>query len=82
MSEISKFPLRLPHSLKAAAEEAARADGVSLNQLVVTAVAEKLSALRTAEFFEERRARADREQALAILSREGGAPPAPEDSLP
>ena len=41
------FPLRLPRSLKDAAERVAREDGTSINQLVVTALAEKLSAMRS-----------------------------------
>lgn len=36
----------------------------------------------TAEFFAERRARADVEEARRILFRDGGQPPAPEDRLP
>lgn len=46
------------------------------------AVAEKLSAMRTAEFFAERRTSADIEEARRILFREGGKPPEPEDRLP
>ena len=55
---------------------------MSINQFVVTAVAEKLSAMRTAEFFAERRSRANPEAAIAILSRDGGQMPVPEDRLP
>lgn len=51
--------MRLPKSVKAAAEQVARKEGVSLNPFVATAVAEKLSALETARFFAERRERAD-----------------------
>lgn len=43
MTKLNTFPLRLPHSLKEAAERAANEDGTSINQFVVTAVAEKLS---------------------------------------
>jgi hypothetical protein len=38
MSTTVTHPLRLPRSLKAAAERLAKAEGVSLNQLVVTAI--------------------------------------------
>lgn len=78
----STFPLRLPISLKKAVAEYSREDNTSINQFVVVAVAEKLSAMKTAEFFAERSRRADPEVALAILSREGGQPPEPEDLLP
>ena len=78
----STFPLRLPISLKNAVAEYSREDNTSINQFVVVAVAEKLSAMKSAEFFAERRRRADWEAARAILSREGGQPPEPEDRLP
>ena len=45
------YPLRLPASLKAALAEISRAEGTSMNQFVAVAVAEKISAMRTAEFF-------------------------------
>lgn len=71
--------LRLPSSLKAAVREVSRKDGTSINQFVSTAVAEKLSAMRTADFFAERGAAADIEAARRILRREGGEVPVPED---
>ena len=76
------YSLRLPRSLKAALEEAAKKDGTSLNQFLVMAAAEKLSAIKTAEaFIMERRDRADIKAALAFLNREGGEAPKPEDVL-
>ena len=73
--------MRLPLSLKNAVAELGREDDTSINQFVVVAVAEKLAAMKTAEFFAERRARASTEASIAILSREGGQPPEPEDRL-
>ena len=81
-TRVSTCPLRLPVSLKNAVAEVGRRDNTSINQFVVVAVAEKLSAMRTAEFFAERRANADREAATSILSRDGGQPPEPADRLP
>jgi hypothetical protein len=75
MSVASNYALRLPTSLKRELEKVARDDGTSLNQLIVTAVAEKLSALRTADFFEERRARADIGAALEVMNRKRGEAP-------
>ncbi len=75
----STYPLRLPVSLKAAVERVSKEDGTSVNQFVVTAVAEKLSAMKTAEFFAERKAVADIEAARQILQRRGGQPPEPDD---
>jgi hypothetical protein len=71
----SNYALRLPTSLKAGAEIVAREDGTTLNQFIVSAVAEKLSALKTSDFFAERAKRGDIEAALAMLSRPGGQPP-------
>ena len=76
------FPLRLPESLKAAVEKAAKEDGTSMNQFVAMAVAEKLSAMKTAEFFTSHQQQADHDLALRILRRDGGQPPSPEDELP
>lgn len=79
--QITTYPLRLPSSLKQAVREASRRDGTSINQFVTTAVAEKLSAMRTADFFAERAERADIEEALRLLRRQGGQPPNPEDRV-
>jgi len=82
MSITSNYALRLPASLKRELEKVAREDGTSLNQLIVTAVAEKLSALRTADFFEERRKRADVGAALEVMTRERGETPRDGDVAP
>ena len=86
MSERKKqtvtYPLRLPASLKMAVREIARKDGTSINQFVNTAVAEKVSAMRTAEFFAGRRAEADVELARRLLRRSRGQPPEDDDRLP
>lgn len=75
------YPLRMPSSLKQAVREVSRRDGTSINQFVNTAVAEKLSAMRTAEFFAERGSEADIEAARRLLRRRGGQPPDPSDRL-
>ena len=77
--ETSTYPLRLPKSLKEAAAQIAREDGTSINQFVATAVAEKVSAMKTADFFAARSADADIEAARRLLRRDGGEPPDPED---
>ncbi len=89
MTSLTTYPLRLPRSIKAAAEKLSKADGTSLNQFVATAVAEKIAVMQTAAFFEERagraRARATRGESsalLAALSRLGGEPPRAGDEMP
>ncbi len=82
MGSQSNYALRLPISLKAGAEQVARADGSTLNQFIVSAVAEKLAALTTANYFKERAARGDLDQALALLNRAGGQAPEAGDERP
>lgn len=80
--QLSTYPLRLPASLKAAVAEISKTDGTSINQFVATAVAEKVSAMKTAEFFTDRAPRADIEAARRLLRRDGGQLPEPDDRLP
>lgn len=82
MSDTSTYPLRLPKSVKAAAEKLAREEGISMNQFVATAVAEKLAAMQTASFFAERRQRADLAAFRKLLKRAGGEPPREGDERP
>lgn len=78
----SNFALRLQPSLLEEARKAAEAEGVALNQLINVAVAEKLSALRTEDYFRERGERADIPATLAILQRSGlGNPPVEGDEI-
>ncbi len=74
MKNQSTYPLRLPSSIKAEVERLA-------NQFIATAVAEKLSAMRTAEFFAERRERADFTAFDRLMQRKGGEPPGPDDTI-
>jgi len=71
----STYPLRLPRSVKAEVERMAKKDGVSVNQFVATAVAEKLAVMNTAAFFAERRTRADFAAFDRILRRKTGEKP-------
>ena len=78
----ANYALRLQPSLKAAAEELAAEEGTSLNQFINVAVAEKLSALITERYFQERAARADRAAGMRYLDEAGDEPPRPGDELP
>jgi hypothetical protein len=81
MSEKSTFPLRLSRSIKAEVERLAREEGISINQFVATAVAEKLAVMRSAEFFAERRKKADFAAFDRIMDRDSGEPPRPGDEV-
>ena len=84
MSETAryKYPLQLPESLKETAARLAKEDGVSLNQWIVAAVAQKIGAVETATELLARRADgADPEAAIALLERAPNTPPAESDKL-
>ena len=59
----------------------AKVEGSTLNQFINVAVAEKLSALRTVDYFKERAARADIGRALELLDRAGDEPPREGDEI-
>lgn len=74
------YPLKLPASIKAAAARLAQEDGVSLNQWIAAAVAEKVGAVETAaQFFERRSGKARPKDLLAFLDRAPDKPPARGD---
>jgi len=81
MTETTTYPLRLPRSLKKAVERLSRQDGTSINQFVATAVAEKVSALETARFFQDRKARSDFNAFDKLMKRRGGERPREGDEL-
>jgi hypothetical protein len=67
MSKAS-YPLKLPASLKNAAQRLAKQDGVSLNQWISVAVAQKIGAVETAaDFFKRRAGHAKPEDMLSYL---------------
>ena len=82
MTQTMTYPLRLPRSLKRAVEQQSKEDRTSINQFVATAVAEKLSALQTAEFFSDRKSRADFKAFDKLMKRRGGRPPRAGDEMP
>ena len=61
MTAMNNYTLHLLASLKAEAEKVTKEEGTTLNQFINVAVAEKLAALRTSRYFQERAARADLE---------------------
>lgn len=80
MGTQANYALRLPLSLKSGAEQVAREDGSTLNQFIVSAVAEKLAAPKTATYFVQHAQDGDLDQALKLLGRAGGTPPAAGDA--
>lgn len=64
---MSALSFRLASSLHRGVKELIRRKGVSMNQIITTAVVEKLSALMTEDYLEERAARGSRERFEAVL---------------
>ena len=74
------YPLKLPLSVKRAAERLAKEDGVSLNQWIAAAVAEKVGVIETAaEFFAKQRGNATGEGLMRFLKRAPKRSPEKED---
>jgi hypothetical protein len=77
------YPLKLPTSLKQAAARLAKEDGVSLNQWIATAVAQKVGVVETAaEFFRHRSQGATGAGLSSVLERVPDVPPMAGDELP
>ncbi|HKS25446.1 MAG TPA: toxin-antitoxin system HicB family antitoxin [Thermoanaerobaculia bacterium] len=66
---MTALSLRLPESLHRKLSELAEREGVSINQLINSAVAEKMSALMTEEYLAARAARGSRRKFAAVLAK-------------
>jgi hypothetical protein len=76
------YPLKLPLSIKKAAQRLAREDGVSLNQWIAVAVAEKVGVVETAaDFFKKRAGKATGAGLLRFLRSAPKSAPEADDQL-
>ena len=66
---MSAVTVRLPESLHKYAEQYAAQEGISVNQLISTALAEKLSALATEDLLELPAKRGSRRKFDAVLAK-------------
>jgi len=78
---MSALSLRLPESLHRKLADVARREGVSINQLISSAVAEKMSALMTEEYLGERAKRGSRRRFAAVLAKIPDAEPDESDRV-
>jgi len=78
---MSALSLRLPKSLHEQLRELAQEDGISVNQFVTLAVAEKIASISTIEYLEKRAKRGSREKLLAILNKAPDIEPEVSDKL-
>ena len=79
---MSTLSLRLPASIHEKLGQLAKQEGISINQLINSAVAEKLAALLTERYLEERAGRADRSKFDAVLAKIPDVAPISGDELP
>jgi hypothetical protein len=73
--------VRLPEYLHENVRELARREGVSINQFITLAVAEKMSALMTEDYLAERAKRGSREKYEAVLAKVPDVDPGEDDRL-
>lgn len=66
---MSALSLRLPKSLHEQLKELAQEEGISVNQFVMLAVAEKIASISTIAYLEKRAQRGNREKLLSILNK-------------
>jgi hypothetical protein len=78
---MSNYALRIPDSLFEYAKRCAEEESISMNQFFVMAIAEKVSALKTAEFFQTQTKSADVKRAREILKKVPERPVAKEDEM-
>jgi hypothetical protein len=78
---MSTISLRLPNSLHQQARELAEKEQISINQLIATALAEKISALATEDYLRERAARGSRQKFEKALQQVKKTTPSEEDRL-
>ena len=78
---MSTLHLTLPESMREQAEALAQEEGISINEFITLAVAEKLATLATADYLAERAKRGSREKLLAVLEKAPDVEPEDYDKL-
>jgi hypothetical protein len=79
---MSTLSLRLPESIHRNLKSLAEREGISINQLINSAVAEKLAALMTEDYLEQRAARGTRRKLKTVLAKVPDVEPEKRDQLP
>lgn len=78
---MSSLSLRLPDSVHRHIKELAQKEGVSINQFIASAVAEKVSAIATEDYLKSRAEKADKRAFDAILAKVSDRTPLSGDEL-
>lgn len=79
---MSRVDVQLPDSLYKSLQKLAEQDGISIDQFIALAVAEKIAALTTEGYLQERANRGDRTKYAAVLAKVADVEPQPYDTLP
>lgn len=79
---MSTLSVRLPESLHKGLRQTVQEEGISMNQFIVTAVAEKLAALQTESYLQQRATRASRDKYEAALAQVPDGEPEAYDRWP
>lgn len=78
---MSTISLRLPESLHQSARDLAKKEKISINQLITSALAEKISALLTEDYLQDKGNRSSRRKYLRVLNKVRNVEPAAIDKL-
>jgi len=79
---MSVLSLRLPNSMHTHMRDLAQQEGISINQFIMLAVAEKMAALNTKDYLQKRALRGSRQKLLAVLAKSPDVEPDEADRLP
>ena len=79
---MTRFPLRVPDDMMEQAKVAADEDRMSLDQLMLSLIADGLQQREGLKMMRARARRADPQRALGILNRIEGLPPEAGDEMP
>ena len=78
---MSTMTVRLPESLHEKIKQLAQEEGISINQFLVVAAAEKMSALMTEDFLQKEAEKGNRKDFDNFLSKVPDIEPPPHDRL-
>lgn len=78
---MSMMSLRIPKSMYSDLKEIARVEGISMNQFVMIAIAEKIASLNALDYLGKRAERGSRERLLAVLAKAPDVEPEEQDRL-
>lgn len=80
--KMSVLSLRLPASIHEQLRTIAEQEGVSINQFITLAIAERMATIDTKNYMQERAKRGSREKLLAVLAKAPDVEPEEIDKIP